>query len=165
MTGAQRGEPYIGLRPYASDDRFRFFGRDQESHEVASLWLGNRLLVLHGPSGVGKTSLICAGVTPVVSAEAEVLPVGRLSRGSAFPMAALREHNPYTFAVLSSWSPGDVLTRLSGLSIMDFLSARRARTDRYGDPMPTLAAIDRFEEFFHDSPDRWRWSACHTCDF
>jgi tetratricopeptide (TPR) repeat protein len=157
MTGAQRGEPYIGLRPYDSDDRFRFFGRDQESHEVASLWLGNRLLVLHGPSGVGKTSLICAGVTPVVSAEAEVLPVGRLSRGSAFPMAALREHNPYTFAVLSSWSPGDALTRLSGLSIVDFLSTRRTRTDRYGDPMPTLVAIDRFEEFFHDSPDRWRY--------
>lgn len=157
MMGAQRSEPYVGLRPYGSDDRFRFFGRDQESHEVASLWLGSRLLVLHGPSGVGKTSLICAGVVPAVGREADVLPIGRLSRGSAFPMAALREHNPYTFAVLSSWSPGDVPTRLSGQSIAEFLIARRPRVDRYGDPLPILAAIDRFEEFFHDSPDRWRY--------
>ncbi len=157
MTGAQRGEPYIGLRPYDVDDRGRFFGRHRESHEVASLWLGSRLLVLHGPSGVGKTSLVCAGVIPIVSAGADVLPVGRVSRGSAFPTAAVREHNPYTFALLSSWAPGDVYTRLSGLSILDFLTARRTRTDRYGDPLPILAAIDRFEEFFHDFPDRWAY--------
>jgi tetratricopeptide (TPR) repeat protein len=157
MTGARSGEPYVGLRAYDVDDQHRFFGRRRESHEVASLWLGNRLLVLHGSSGVGKTSLIQAGVRPVVGSEAEILPVGRVSRGSAFPTAALREHNPYTFALLSSWSPWDLPTRLTGLSVTGFLSRRPERTDRYGDSLPLLVAIDRFEELFNDFAYRWRY--------
>lgn len=144
-------QPYVGLRPFRPQDGQRFFGRSDESAEVGVLWRANRVTVLCGSSGVGKTSLVQAGVLPRVNPRhADVLPVGRPSRISAFPIAALPEHNPYTLALLSSWSPGEVATRLSGLTIRDFLSERRGRTDSYGDLLPVLAVIDQAEKLFLD---------------
>ena len=68
--------PYAGLREYEPPDSKNFFGRDQESRDVRSLWLSDRLLVLFGPSGVGKSSLVKAGVLPALSDdEVDLLPV------------------------------------------------------------------------------------------
>lgn len=152
--GAHR-QPYVGLRSFREEDHQIFFGRELESHEVAALWQANRLTVLYGSSGVGKSSLLHAGVIPLLDpARTDVLPVGRVSHASAFPLAALPEHNPYTFALLSSWSPAELPTRLAGLTIHEFLRRRGERTDRYGDPVPTLLAIDQAEELFSDFPHR-----------
>ncbi len=152
------GEPYIGLRSYNIGDQDRFHGRGRESRDVSALWQGNRLLVLYGSSGVGKTSLVQAGVISQFDKETvDVLPTGRVSHNSAFPMAALPDHNPYTFALLSSWSPGDSPTRLAGLSLTNFLRRRTELTDPYGDPLPVLVAIDQFEELFSDFPHRQRY--------
>ncbi|WP_449065118.1 nSTAND1 domain-containing NTPase [Planomonospora algeriensis] len=143
------GEPYVGLRAFRREDGARFFGRARESHEVADLWQANRLTILYGPSGVGKTSLIQAGVLPLLDpTTTDVLPVGRVSHGSAFPSAALSQHNPHVFALLSSWSPAEAPTRLSGQTLHGFLRRRPARQDPYGDPILTLAAIDQAEELF-----------------
>jgi tetratricopeptide (TPR) repeat protein len=144
--------PYVGLRPFRAEDGDRFFGRATEARDLAACWRENRLTVLHGASGVGKTSLLMAGVIPLLDpGSAEVLPPGRVSHGSAFPLAALPEHNPYTFALLTSWSPDEPATRLSGLAVPDFLRRRGKRTDRYGRPLPVFAAIDQAEELFTDS--------------
>lgn len=150
------GEPYIGLRSHDVDDRWcRFHGRDRESRDLSVLWRSNRLLVLYGHSGVGKTSLIQAGVIPRLDKEtADALPVARISHSFAFPTADPPLHNPYDFALLSSWSPNDSPASLVGLSLTDFLSRREVRTDQYGDPVPVLMAIDQFEEFFSDFPYR-----------
>ena len=56
--------PYKGLARFDDselDERF-FFGRDRETELVASNLVGARLTVLYGPSGVGKSSLLRAGV-------------------------------------------------------------------------------------------------------
>ncbi|MCG5213150.1 nSTAND1 domain-containing NTPase [Streptosporangium soli] len=148
----------MGLRSFSADDRARFFGRTRESQEISTLWSGNLLTVLFGPSGVGKTSVLHAGVLPAIDpARYDVLPTGRVSHGSAFPTAALPEHNPYTFALLSSWSPAESPIQLSGLTIADFLRRRAMRLDRYGDPVPVLVAIDQFEEIFSDFRHRERY--------
>lgn len=144
--------PYVGLRPFRAEDGDRFFGRSTESHDLAALWQANRLTVLHGSSGVGKTSLLRAGVIPLLDpGSVEVLPPGRVSHSSAFPLAALLKHNPYTFALLTFWSPNEPATSLSGLAVPDFLRRRKKRTDSYGRPLPVLAAIDQAEELFTDS--------------
>ena len=56
--------PYKGLARFDDselDERF-FFGRDRETELVASNLVAARLTVLYGPSGVGKSSLLRAGV-------------------------------------------------------------------------------------------------------
>jgi tetratricopeptide (TPR) repeat protein len=137
------GHPYPGTRPFQRADRHRFFGRGAEAAELAELWRITRLTVVHGPAGIGKTSLLDAGIVPLVAGgDADVLPVGRASFGAAYPSAALPRHNPYTLAVLGSWSSGETVSRLVGQTVLEFVS-RRAQ--RHGGTI--LAVIDQAEEF------------------
>jgi tetratricopeptide (TPR) repeat protein len=147
VTGGTDMAPYLGDRPFLAADSDRFFGRSTESREVATLWQVSRVTVISGPSGVGKTSLLNAGVIPVIDpVRADVLPIGRISRASSFPLAALPEHNPHTLALLATWSFGEHATRLAGLTVRDFLRKRSVRTDQSGQMIPVLAAIDQAEE-------------------
>jgi WD40 repeat protein len=56
--------PFKGLASFGDgeDDRRFFFGRERESEVVAANLMASRLTVLYGPSGVGKSSLLRAGV-------------------------------------------------------------------------------------------------------
>ncbi|KAB2351371.1 tetratricopeptide repeat protein [Actinomadura rudentiformis] len=153
--GAWSG-PYVGRRPFTEADQRFFFGREDEARAVADAWLTSRLTILSGAPGAGKTSLLRAGVVPALASEpANVLPVGRVSHGSTFPMAAVPEQNPYTLALLASWWPQQTLTRVSMLSIARFLH-RRELTDRYGRRLPMLVAIDQTERLFHAAGSRHR---------
>ena len=56
--------PYKGLARYDDtelDERF-FFGRERETSLVSANVVASRLTILYGPSGVGKSSLLRAGV-------------------------------------------------------------------------------------------------------
>jgi hypothetical protein len=95
VTGATGQGPYIGCHPFSTDESLLFFGRPHESAEVRAMWLDNRVSLLTGSSGVGRTSLLRSGVVPQLDrSRAEVLPVGRLSRNAVFPVTALPTHNP-----------------------------------------------------------------------
>ncbi|WP_147312197.1 tetratricopeptide repeat protein [Thermomonospora umbrina] len=154
MTHRGIPSPYVGSRPYHDADRSLFFGRDDESSALADLWRGHRLTVVHGRPGSGKTSLLRSGVLPLVRGPAHrVLPVGRTVLRSTFPMAALPEQDPHTFALLSSWSPDASPIRLSGLSVGAFLR-RGECAPRFGAPRTTLAAVDQAEQVFRGPPDR-----------
>jgi WD40 repeat protein len=54
--------PYKGLHPYTEADGEYFFGRDSDRDLVIANLMAGRLTVLYGPSGVGKSSLLQAGV-------------------------------------------------------------------------------------------------------
>ncbi len=54
--------PYIGLRPYTRDDSALFFGRDGDTQILLDKILANRLTLLFAASGVGKSSLLQAGI-------------------------------------------------------------------------------------------------------
>jgi WD40 repeat protein len=56
--------PYKGLAAFEDSelDALLFFGREREIEAVAANVLASRLTVLYGPSGVGKSSLLGAGV-------------------------------------------------------------------------------------------------------
>jgi DNA-binding winged helix-turn-helix (wHTH) protein len=56
--------PYPGLAPFTEADAEHFFGRESE---ITALWRRitvRRLLAVIGPSGIGKSSLLRAGVAP-----------------------------------------------------------------------------------------------------
>lgn len=111
-------DPYPGARPFELEDHANFFGRSGEAREIAKLWLTNRLTVMTGSVGSGKTSLLNAGILPRVAAErAKVFAPGSVTRGAEFPVAALPEYNMYSLATLRSWSPLEAVTLLAGQSI------------------------------------------------
>src|SRR5262245_33379510 len=66
--------PWPGPEAFHEADAPYFFGRDRARNEVARLLLQNRLVILYGRSGLGKTSLLRAGVFPLLR-DAAALPV------------------------------------------------------------------------------------------
>jgi hypothetical protein len=54
--------PYPGLRPFKKDEWPIFFGREQMTDEVIARVTRQNLVVVHGDSGCGKSSLVRAGV-------------------------------------------------------------------------------------------------------
>ncbi|HEY1664673.1 MAG TPA: hypothetical protein VGG54_03210 [Trebonia sp.] len=137
--------PYPGSRAFTQADE-SFFGRDADIAAVVDLWMTNRLTVVSGAAGSGKTSLLQAGVRPLLREKTSqhrpcTFPPGNLSRGMTFPFPSLTEHNPFTLALLRSWVPDDVPTRLAGLSVSNFLRERTRGHDGV-----TYAAVDALDD-------------------
>jgi hypothetical protein len=59
---AARTTPYQGLQPYAERDAPFFFGRDAERTILAANLMAAKLTLVYGASGVGKSSVLRAGV-------------------------------------------------------------------------------------------------------
>jgi WD40 repeat protein len=57
-------DPYKGLRPFedAEADVIYFFGRDSDREVIVANMMASRLTVLYGEAGVGKSSVLRAGV-------------------------------------------------------------------------------------------------------
>ncbi|HEY1270956.1 MAG TPA: hypothetical protein VGF08_03190 [Terriglobales bacterium] len=56
--------PWPGLRAFTESDREFFFGRERETAELLGLVQLSPVTVLYGQSGLGKTSLVQAGIFP-----------------------------------------------------------------------------------------------------
>ncbi len=59
--------PFPGLRHYGMDEGHLFFGRQRESEEVIKKLIINRFVAVAGPAGSGKSSLVHAGVVPLLA--------------------------------------------------------------------------------------------------
>src|SRR3954465_2639211 len=57
-------EPYPGLRPFEPSEWAIFFGREPMIDEVIARLAKRHLVIIHGASGCGKSSLVRAGVFP-----------------------------------------------------------------------------------------------------
>ena len=57
-----RSSPFPGLRHFGNGDEAYFFGRETERDLLAANLIVSRLTIAYGPSGVGKSSLLGAGV-------------------------------------------------------------------------------------------------------
>lgn len=76
--------PFPGPQPYRSDQALVFIGREAQVEELTSLVLSTSAVLLHAPSGFGKSSLLEAGLRPsLVSLGVEVLPTVRLGRAQS----------------------------------------------------------------------------------
>ena len=64
------GSPYKGLAPFTDKDAQFFFGRDRARRIISANLQSSRLTVLYGESGVGKSSLLRAGVVHHLRAQA-----------------------------------------------------------------------------------------------
>jgi tetratricopeptide (TPR) repeat protein len=136
---------YPGARPFTRADDGRFFGRTAEAALLSQEWSRNHVTFLSGPAGIGKTSLLTAGVLPLVeSSKVTLLPVGTLSGGLRCPVATLAKHNPYTLALLNSWSRDDAV-KLASTTVDDFI---RQYAQQLDPNVSILAAIDQADDLF-----------------
>lgn len=94
MTGAGgQTRRYPGAPPFGDDELSRklFCGRSREARELADVVLAQRLVVVYARSGMGKSSLINAGLKELLWTE-NVLPIPiRLNDGDKGPLVTLYE--------------------------------------------------------------------------
>lgn len=57
-----KGNPWLGLNTYTESDKL--YGRNSEIVEVTDIILNNVQTIIYGRSGIGKSSLLQAGVFP-----------------------------------------------------------------------------------------------------
>ncbi len=63
--------PYKGLNPYSEKDAKLFFGRETQIENIIDRLTTSRLTILYGESGVGKTSVVRAGVAAQLRQQAQ----------------------------------------------------------------------------------------------
>ncbi|WP_428261962.1 protein kinase domain-containing protein [Haliangium sp.] len=63
--------PFAGLAPFQGDDADRFFGRDRDTAALLARVRSQPLVAVVGASGVGKSSLVRAGVIPALTRSGE----------------------------------------------------------------------------------------------
>src|SRR6516165_12378470 len=63
-SGVNSENPWLGLASFTEEQSGYFFGRDGEIAELFRLLKRETLTVLFGQSGLGKTSLLQAGLFP-----------------------------------------------------------------------------------------------------
>jgi len=150
--------PYPGPRPFETEEQNLFFGREREMRELLSLIYAHRVVLLYAQSGAGKTSLLNAGLIPLLTKEEfEVLPVARV-RGFKPEDIGLREiPNIYVFNTLMRWAVDiqDPKPFILG-SIADFLKEHGRLKDKQELPLPKMIILDQFEEVFTVYPEHWK---------
>ncbi len=80
--------PFVGLRPFNTDESMLFFGRREQTIELLERLHQHRFLAVVGSSGCGKSSLIRAGLIPKLLAgflveEREAWRIATLKPGDA----------------------------------------------------------------------------------
>lgn len=82
--------PWLGLASYGADDRETFFGRDADVDACLARLEESRLLVLAGPSGSGKSSLMNAGLAPALRVSGHAIVTFTPGPDPSSSMAAAR---------------------------------------------------------------------------
>jgi len=147
--------PYVGLRVFNRHDAERFFGRMREVAELADHVTAHSVTLFHAQAGAGKTSLINAGLNPMLEAKGyEVLPIARV-HGSVAGIDAIKVENIYALHTLLAWAGDEAAPqKLATWSLRDFFQQRKHLWDEEGEPVLCVAIIDQFEELFKYYPER-----------
>jgi WD40 repeat protein len=139
--------PWPGLAPYGENARAFFHGRDAEAAELLRLVRLFPNAVLYGKSGLGKSSLLQAGLFPLLRAEHH-LPVyvrlnfaaeggGPMGQLMDALLAAIREH------------AADHTPPAPGESVWSYLHRSDLEIWSHGNHLLTpVLVIDQFEEVF-----------------
>jgi hypothetical protein len=87
---------YPGAQPFSDDDFSRkvFFGRDGAARILANKILANRVVTVYARSGLGKTSLLKAGVAPLLREDGYLPLFVRVNDLRAGPFRGLLETVP-----------------------------------------------------------------------
>jgi eukaryotic-like serine/threonine-protein kinase len=163
--------PYAGLNSFQESDAHRFFGRARDVGAAVARLRDVPLLGIVGPSGVGKSSFVRAGVLPALKASGEAWSALVIRPGRS-PMAALA----YALTPIVSGTSSTVSGELSQQQVVVehlyaepgyFGAALRSRARSRGQHI--LIFVDQFEELYTqvaDPRERMAFTAClaGVCD-
>ena len=140
--------PWPGLTAFTEKQHEFFYGREQESHELFSCVKRERLTVLFGKSGLGKTSLLQAGLFPQLR-NAAYLPVYvRLGYEDAAAAFDNQLRSAIEFAIASA-DLAEVALPQDGESAWEYLHRRGGNLlDEEGAIVTPVLVFDQFEECF-----------------
>jgi formylglycine-generating enzyme required for sulfatase activity len=150
MNPAHRECPYVGLVPFSVADWPFFFGRDSARQIVTANLQAARLTLLYGPSGVGKSSILRAGVQHHLEQQAKQdldelrdpeSVVVTFSSWADDPLASLNA--TIRDAIASMWPNRRDLIDRTSQSLVDVLCDWTERTGA-----DLLMILDQFEEYF-----------------
>ncbi|MGA7733612.1 MAG: AAA family ATPase, partial [Chloroflexia bacterium] len=123
--------PYPGMVPFTADDARFFYGRDTEIDQLLQRLRHQRFLLVIGPSGSGKSSLVLAGLLPKL-VESSHWPLDfwlvRILRPGNQPMAALAE--------------------AIGRELVEPIVALNSLIEGQAPAQRLLLVVDQFEELF-----------------
>jgi hypothetical protein len=145
--------PYVGLVPYSEEDAVFFFGRGEEKQIVTGNLRAARLTILYGPSGVGKTSLLQAGVVHDLRDQVRA----NATKGRA----------PFAICAVSAWrdEPLSALVEALRAAAGEALAGEELPPRERGEPLvetlrvwtrrvrTLLVVLDQFEDYFLYHPD------------
>ena len=158
--------PYVGPRAFQIGEQL--YGRDWEALELRDLIVAKRIVLLHSPSGAGKTSLIQSGLAPLLARDGfQYTPPMRVGLdASPTLLEDLRQanvdagaQNRYVLSVLTSLGRSPSKRQIASQEPAAVrLSASLLRTPRKGQgaeaPAREVLIFDQFEEILTlDSTD------------
>jgi len=141
--------PWLGLASFTEETRQYFFGRDEEVAELARRVQRKLLTVLFGQSGLGKTSILRAGLVPRLRGQGYCPVYVRIdySRGSPEPAEQIKRAINLAARHSGEWTQAGVAVQ--GESLWEFLHHRDdVLRDESGRTLIPLLIFDQFEEVF-----------------
>jgi energy-coupling factor transporter ATP-binding protein EcfA2 len=147
---AERGNPYVGLRPFEVDEGLLFFGRHDQITDVLQRLHQHRFVAVVGGSGSGKSSLLKAGVIPTLKAgylvqDSDHWLIAMMKPGQSplFNLAAclLEQIDPKADQAAIE-ALVDRISEEGAQVIMDLLDPLRATNTNF------FLLVDQFEELF-----------------
>ncbi len=149
--------PYKGLAAYSEEDALFFFGREKSSQNISDYLMSSRLTLLYGDSGVGKSSVLQAGVAHDLRQKAR-----RNLENYGKPHFAVVVFNSWREKYILKALKEQVKTELQGLGVpsldlekpspgLTFANTLQKWADCLGDEQVSgqiFIIFDQFEEYF-----------------
>lgn len=153
--------PWAGLASYedpkTARQKLKFCGRDDDSYDLARLIMGNVFVTLYGKSGIGKTSLLNAGVFPELRQE-QYSP-------DSLRLGIRDEEHPQSYQAMIIEAAERIATKTNTINVIaeqkdpqaiDYLwnyFARHRFYDKNDEPTTPVFVFDQFEEVFRGHRD------------
>ena len=141
--------PWLGLASFTEETRAYFYGREDEVAELGRRVQRKLLTVLFGQSGLGKTSILRAGLVPRLRGQGYCPVYVRIDYGRDAPEPAVQIKAAIAATARRSgeWTQAGVA--VEGESLWEFLHHRDdVLRDEAGNTLIPLLIFDQFEEIF-----------------
>ncbi len=134
VVATNKNNPFQGLRPFEFTHSSYFFGRDHEVETILSIIQKHQFLSLVGESGVGKTSIVNAGILPEIREYDYITQNAKLSESIDMPIG--------TYLLRSIAKAVDLSPNSSITDIIERFSIYNKQKQDF------ILIIDQFEEIF-----------------